>query len=240
MSHHDHDHGQGGHGHNHDHEHDHSDEATPALQTLIYQQIDFEKVRTLNENVPNAGMKVVQKPWADRLQPEPELISDADEQLLMFVPCVKLLYVHNEVSVSNSSVHRFTGSLKLHSFLIRTSSSASAPRSLKLFANKDDLDFSSASDHNPTQSFELPQTSDIQEHPVKRALFGNTYSLTLFIEDNHGDEITRISWIGFKGDFTSLSREPVEVLYEKAANPRDHELIVGVGQKGMSGTRHGM
>ncbi len=240
MSHNDHDHHHGGHGHNHDHEHDHSDEATPALQTLIYKQIDFDKVRTLNESVPDAGIKVVQKPWAERMHPEPELVSDADEQLLMFVPYVTLLYVHSKENVSKSSVDRFTGSLKLHSFLIRTSSDASAPRTLKLFANKDDLDFSGASDLNPTQSFELPQTSDIQEHPVKRTLFGNTYSLTLFIEDNYGDEITRISWIGFKGDFTNLSREPVEVLYEKAANPKDHDLIVGVGEKGMSGTRHGM
>lgn len=135
---------------------------------------------------------------------------------------------------------RFTGSLKLHAILFRTSSDSTAPKTLKIFSNKDDLDFSSASDVNPTQSFELSQTSEIQEYPVKRALFGNTYSLTLFIEDNYGDDVTRISWIGFKGEFTSLSREPVEVLYEKAANPKDHELIAGVGEKGMSGTRHGM
>lgn len=100
MSHHEHDHDHGGHGYNHDHEHDHSGEATPALQTLIYKQIDFDKVRTLNENVPNAGTKIVQKPWAERLHPEPELISDADEQLLIFVPCVILLYLHSKVEVS--------------------------------------------------------------------------------------------------------------------------------------------
>ena len=142
--------------------------------------------------------------------------------------------------ISNISGDRFTGSLKLHSVLLRTSSDPSAPKTLKLFSNKDDLDFSAASDLNPTQSFELSQTSDIQEYTVKRTLFGNTYSLTLFIEDNYGDDVTRIYWIGFKGEFTNLSREPVEVLYEKAANPKDHELIVGVGEKGMSGTRHGM
>ena len=141
---------------------------------------------------------------------------------------------------SNSASVSFTGSLKLHSLLIRTSSDSSAPKTLKLFSNKDDLDFSGASDLVPTQSFELSQTSDIQEYPVKRTLFGNTYSLTLFIEDNYGDEVSRIFWIGFKGEFMNLSREPVEVLYEKAANPKDHVLASGVGEKGMSGTRHGM
>ena len=109
-----------------------------------------------------------------------------------------------------------------------------------MFSNKDDLDFSGASDLAPSQSFELSQTSDVQEYPVKRTLFGNTYSLTLFIEDNYGDEVSRVCWIGFKGEFMNLSREPVEVLYEKAANPKDHVLASGVGEKGMSGTRHGI
>lgn len=89
MSHDDHSDDHGGHDHNHhDHNHDHSDEITPALQTLIYKEIDFDKVRTLNESVSNAGIKVLQKPWAQRMDPAPELISDADEQLLMFVPYV--------------------------------------------------------------------------------------------------------------------------------------------------------
>ena len=73
---------------------------------------------------------------------------------------------------------------------------------------------------------------------MKRASFGNVYNLTLFIEDNYGEDVSSIYWIGFKGDFTELNREPVEVLYEKAANPKDHELIAGLGDK--SASRQGM
>lgn len=68
-------------------------------------------------------------------------------------------------------------------------------------------------------------------------MFGNTYSLTLFFEDNfgsaegggggEGEEKTRVSYLGFKGDWVKVSREKVEVLYEKAANPRDHIMTVG-------------
>ena len=74
-------------------------------------------------------------------------------------------------------------------------------------------------------------------------MFGNTYSLTLFFEDNFGSaegtegreeegeegggEKTRVSYLGFKGDWVKVSREKVEVLYEKAANPRDHIMTVG-------------
>ncbi|KAL8721112.1 MAG: hypothetical protein Q9225_002135 [Loekoesia sp. 1 TL-2023] len=222
MSHH-HDHSGHSHqhgGHDHDDGHDHNDEIEPALQTLIWKQIDFESIRTLNESESDQGAKIVEKTWPQRLNAEPKLESDADEQLLMFIP--------------------FTGVVKLHAILVRSSEDSSAPKTLKLFSNRDDLDFSTASDLQPTQTLDLSQTSEIQELPVKRTLFGNTYNINLFIEDNYGDEVTRVYWIGFKGEFMNLNREPVEVLYEKAANPKDHTLIQGVGDMASQGTRHGM
>ncbi|KAL8689306.1 MAG: hypothetical protein Q9218_004996 [Villophora microphyllina] len=218
MSHHHDDHGHGH--HDHEHGHDHSDEIQPALQTLLWKQIDFESIRTLNESESDSGAKIVEKTWPMRLDPEPCLESDADEQLLMFIP--------------------FTGVVRLHSVLVRSSEDSSTPKTLKLFPNRDDLDFSSASDLQPTQTLELSQTSEIQEMPVKRTLFGNTYNLNLFIEDNYGDEVTRVFWIGFKGEFMNLNREPVEVLYEKAANPKDHTLVQGVGDMASQGMGHGM
>ena len=101
------------------------------------------------------------------------------------------------------------------------------------------MDFSTASDSQATQTLELSQTSQVQDLPVKRSLFGNTYNLNLFIEDNYGDDVTRLFWIGFKGDYMNLNREPVEVLYEKAANPKDHTLVQGVSDMA-AGTKHGM
>ncbi|KAI9711070.1 MAG: hypothetical protein M1812_007264 [Candelaria pacifica] len=199
---HDHNHGAGG--------HDHSDDLTPALQTLLYQQIDFDGITTLNESAPHFGRAIVKKTWAERHDSSPELESDADEQLLMYIP--------------------FTGSVKLHSVLVRTTPSPTAPQTLKVFANRDDLDFSAASSEQPTQTVHVSQTSEVQEIPLKRALFGGTQSLTLFFEDNHShgeEEVTRISYLGFKGEFMRLNREPVNVLYEAAANPSDHKNIVG-------------
>ena len=88
MSHH-HDHNGSGHGHgDHSHAHDHSDDVEPALQTLIWKQIEFDKIRTFNESEPDAGADVVKKTWQQRLDPAPELVSDSDEQLLMIVPYV--------------------------------------------------------------------------------------------------------------------------------------------------------
>jgi hypothetical protein len=145
--------------------------------------------------------------------------------------------------------HSFTGQVRLHSILIRTSTSSSAPLTLKVHANRDNLDFETASSLAATQEFSLAQSNDIQEYPVKRALFSTTRNLTLFFEDNWGrgeEDVTRISYLAFKGDFLKLSKEPISFLYEAAANPKDHKAVVGtnIGQGssigGAGGGRHGM
>jgi PITH domain len=210
MSHHHHDHydGEDPHDHSHDgHSHDHSDDITPALQNLLYSQIDFSALTCLNESEPRSGAAICQKTWQQRMEDTPELHSDADEQLLMHIP--------------------FAGQVKLHSILIRTGQDDSAPSTLKVFVNKEHIDFSTASELDPTQTLQLAQSSDVQEYPVKRALFNTTRSLTLFFEDNwgHGDEdVTKIAYLGFKGEFMKLSKEPVSFLYEAAANPADHKI----------------
>lgn len=120
--------------------------------------------------------------------------------------------------------HRFTGQVKLHSILLRTSNSSSAPQKLKVFINRDDLDFSAASDLPGTQEFELSQTSEVQDISIKRALFGQVQSLTLFFADNYGDDVSRVSYLGFKGDWMQLGRAPTNILYEAAARPSDHTV----------------
>lgn len=111
--------------------------------------------------------------------------------------------------------------------MLRTSSSDSAPRTLKVFINRDDMDFDSAEELAPTQEFELSQTSQVQELPVKRALFGKVQRLTLFFADNFGqgeEDVTRASYLGFKGEWMQLGRAPSQILYEAAPNPNDHAL----------------
>ncbi|KAF2107998.1 PITH domain-containing protein [Lophiotrema nucula] len=213
--HHDHHHGHDDeHAEAHNHIHDHSDDITPALQNLLYEQIDFSKLHTLNEEDSNSGRQICQKTWAQRMEIEPELKSSADEQILMVVP--------------------FTGQVRLHSILVRTSPTESAPKTLKIFLNPGEtMDFDTAAEKDPTQTLSLSQTSEIQEVPVKRAYFNTTRSLALFFEDNWSageEDVTRISYLAFKGDFMKLNKEPVSVLYEAAANPSDHKSIVGIGE----------
>jgi hypothetical protein len=131
-------------------------------------------------------------------------------------------------------VCRFTGQVRLHSILIRTSPTPSSPKTLKLFVNPPpEMDFETATDKEPTQVLSVSQTAEVQEIPVKRAYFNTTRALALFFEDNWGEgdeDVTRISYLGFKGDFMKLNKEPVNVLYEAAANPGDHKSIVGTAE----------
>jgi hypothetical protein len=101
---------------------------------------------------------------------------------------------------------------------------------LKLYLNRDDIDFSAAAHLLPAQTIELAQTNAVAEYPVKRALFNATRMLTMFFEDNWGqgdEDVTRINYIAFKGEFMKLTKEPISFLYEAAANPKDHANIVG-------------
>lgn len=84
-----------------------------------------------------------------------------------------------------------------------------------------------AEEADPTQEFELAQTSEVQELRVKRAVFANVRRLTLFFPDNFSgdeDEETRIAYLGFKGEWMQLGRAPTNIIYESAANPADHAV----------------
>jgi hypothetical protein len=85
----------------------------------------------------------------------------------------------------------------------------------------------------PTQTLQIPQTNEVIEIPVNRAHFNGTTSIDLFFEDNHGDEEeTEIGFLAFKGEWVALSREAVSIIYEAAANPRDHALTQGLTSGG--------
>ncbi|KAI0392515.1 translation protein [Xylariaceae sp. FL0594] len=221
-----HDHGS------HDHGHDHSDDrpagsSETGIQNSLYPYIRFDDITTLNEAVLDSGKAIVKKEWAQRLSTEPELVSDADPELLMNIP--------------------FSGRIRLHSILLRGSLDASSPRTVRVYINRPDLDFDAVHDDmKPTQELQPGRSSEIQEIPVKRALFNNVHHLTLFFPDNFGsagagnagsdnssqddsdDEDfvpTRLTYLGFKGEWSQQGRAPVLITYEAAANPSDHKTL---------------
>ncbi|KAI0541643.1 translation protein [Xylaria digitata] len=198
--------GHGGHGHHNHDEHDHSDDITPALQHNLYQHIRFDDVITMNEAERGSGKAIIKKTYQERMQVEPELV----------------ITIELEASI-------------IKTYPVRSTSSLLTPNTT---VNRDNLDFDNVDHVKHTQEFELNQTSEVQEIPVKRALFSNARQLTLFFVDNFAthrresdsdneadsdeEDVTRLSYLGFRGEWMQLGRAPTQILYEAAANPSDH------------------
>ncbi|KAF9172517.1 PITH domain-containing protein 1 [Mortierella sp. AD011] len=196
-----------GHGHNHgDHDHDHDELPESGLvHESLYQRIDHDNVVCLNEAEPNSGRSVL-KPWHEKMDDSKFVESDADEQLIFRIP--------------------FTGLVKLKSISLRTDPGETAPKKMKAFVNCDDLDFENAESTVPTQEWDLIEDANgqIAEYNTRVAKFTSIRSLTLFFNENFGGDITKINFIGLKGEFSVLKRDPIITIYELQANPADHKV----------------
>jgi hypothetical protein len=91
------------------------------------------------------------------------------------------------------------------------------------FHNREDIDFSIASDLPATETIntvppqELTERVGVLEYPVKRVNFNNVRNITLYIEDNWDTEdenVSRLWYLGFKGEWTELKDAPLVTVYE--------------------------
>ncbi|ODQ63981.1 DUF1000-domain-containing protein [Nadsonia fulvescens var. elongata DSM 6958] len=222
------------HGHNHC-DHDHVPAPTTNASQSLYEYIDTPHIRALNQD-PECDATKVFKPWNERLIATPKTILnsdiDIDEQLILYVP--------------------FTGQVSVHSILLRSTADQAAPDHVKVFKNREDVDFELAEDLTPTFAFRHPiniggtiseeseevgtsessssqaslQNEGIVEYALPRAAFTNINSLSLFFEDNHGSEVTTLLFVGFRGEFKGVRNQgiPISLVYESAANPSDHKV----------------
>ncbi|KAI8847013.1 thioredoxin family protein [Chytridium lagenaria] len=105
------------------------------------------------------------------------------------------------------------------------------------FINRDDVDFDSIDSITPEQDWDLvqhPGRHEIPEYPTKIAKFSNVRNLTLFFPTNYGGDVSRISYVGLKGEWTEVKRDPIITLYEIAPNPADHQKIKGASENNMA------
>lgn len=205
------------HGHE-GHDHDHIPPPDTNEAQTLYAKINHDQVQTLNESEEGSGAAIIRK-YTERLAVEPILESDVDPELLITIP--------------------FTGLVRLHSLLIRSFADDRAPRQIRIFKNRSDLDFSSASELKPVQEVEFPQgtgvgtleNDGIVEFALNRAQLSNVTSVTLHVPTNYGGETTALTYIGLRGDWKELNRAPVVTMYEAAANPADHRNILQDSKK---------
>ena len=198
--HHGHSHGSGGHD---GHDHDGPDR---GAEFSLYQYIDIPNVRCLNEAEPNQCRHLF-KSWDRRLDPSQPTLSDADEQLILIIP--------------------FTGNMKIKSIALWSNNDRlQSPDRMQVFVNRDDIDFDSVESTTPTQEWELVERApdgDVVEYPTKMAKFSGVRSLAIFLPSNFGRrDVTRLDYVGFKGEFEEFKKDPIVTVYELNANPADH------------------
>ena len=78
------------------------------------------------------------------------------------------------------------------------------PSELKVYVNKEGLDFTGIHDHTPTQVFQIPVDSDGMELHTLVHAFNNVNSIHFFFSQNHGADSTAIQYIGMQGMVFSL------------------------------------
>ena len=53
--------------------------------------------------------------------------------------------------------------------------------------------------------------------------FTGIHMLVLYFPSNFGDDVTRIEYIGLKGEHKEMKRDTIITVYELNANPKDHK-----------------
>ena len=200
----------------HSHEHDHEHDNDPGLSLRPF--IDFSRVFCLNEEARGSG-KLVLKVHDERMAEVPSVTSPEDDpELLFYIP--------------------FTESVTVRSFSINNNSrnnDNAPPRRIKVFTNRDDIDFETARELPAQQELQLVGPEHFLEgtidYPARPAgPFVNISSIALFIMDNFdesGESATEITFVGLKGKGTSMKSVPVETVYESRPMPEDHKTPGG-------------
>uniref|UniRef100_A0A0V0HFH7 Putative PITH domain-containing protein-like n=1 Tax=Solanum chacoense TaxID=4108 RepID=A0A0V0HFH7_SOLCH len=140
--------------------------------------IDWSGVECLNQSGSNTIVNALKQGY--REDEGLNLVSDADEQLLIYIP--------------------FNQVIKLHSIVIK-GPEEEGPKTVKLFSNKEHMGFSNVNDYPPSDTVVLSE-DNLKGKPVtlKYVKFQNVRSVTIFIEDNqHDGETTNVRKIVLYG-----------------------------------------
>ena len=93
------------------------------------------------------------------------------------------------------------GTVRIKAIVIHGGHPDQAPRTVKLYVNRD-IDFESSESAAATHTINMPTTmSDEAEFPLSLAKFNNVSSLSLFVCDNFGGQVCSLQYVGLKGTF---------------------------------------
>ena len=191
------------------------DDSSPlSLRPYIY----FPGVVCLNEAVPGSGASILKVP-SEELTAQPSLRSPEDDaELLLRVT--------------------FMETVTIHSIMIGRNPEDSAPRVIKVFVDRDDIDFEMARELKPQALIELPAShqkgSIVADTHILPGRFRDASTVTLFFASNQSGNAhssTEVTYVGFVGVSTHMKRVPVTyAVHESQARLERHDVHAeGIG-----------
>eukprot|EP00949_MAST-11_sp_MAST-11-sp1_P003111 g3111.t1 len=87
----------------------------------------------------------------------------------------------------------------MSAIVINAPAGETLPRTVKIFANPGVMGFEDAEDAKPTHVISLTEENLGKEITLPFVRFQFIASLAIFVEDNHGDDITKLSGLSFIG-----------------------------------------
>lgn len=178
----------------------------------LFRCIDRDKVHGLNLAVPEQAKAIV-KPWHEREDTGEFADSGVDDQIIIYVP--------------------FAQNVRLKSVLVKSGRGESSPTRLRIYANHPTIvDFVDAESTKPQLDIALLQGQVAAvEYPLRVAAFTSVTSLSLFFSDAAGGEVSRLFYLGFRGDVREQKREVDEMLQVPAPNVADAPLVDKVAER---------
>ncbi|KAF4564719.1 hypothetical protein EYR40_010891 [Pleurotus pulmonarius] len=178
----------------------------------LYSVIDRDSVYGLNLSVPEDAKAII-KPWDQREDTSQFIDSGVDDQVIIHIP--------------------FSQNVRIRSMILKLGRGESTPRRLRIYANYPTIiDFADAEETKPQLELSLLEGEvSATEYPLRVAAFASINTLSLFFSHAMGDEVSRVYYIGFKGDTTSPRKDGTQKLEIPAANAADASLVDRVSEK---------
>ncbi|EJU02435.1 DUF1000-domain-containing protein [Dacryopinax primogenitus] len=173
-----------------------------AAETInLFGAIDRDNVFGVNISVPEDAKEVI-KPWHERDSMIKYAESNVDDQLIIHVP--------------------FVEQVRIRSIFLKPARGDFSPQRLRVYLNRPaGIDFNDVDSLQPAQDIALLEGAEgVTEYPVRVAAFANVNSCTLLFSDTPTD-VSRIYYIGFKGERRSPHRDPNTRLDIPAAQGAD-------------------
>lgn len=180
--------------------------------TSIILQLDPETTTALNCSQPQDALGIFKvchslfiyhfltstpQPSALRNDPNPTIYSDADEEILVIAKFISPVHIRKLCIIGGNE------------------NTEHHPNQVRLYVNRDGIDFTEVHETRPTQVFDLPINIDgtVELIPSVHAFTG-VNSLAFFFPSNYGADATAIQYIGMQGEHTHFRREAVNTVYE--------------------------